>query len=70
MSKLEEYRKALSAATSESDDHELARLADAAIEQLTWMVNALIHLGNYYDMMGHEEIIADLERRWAERGGE
>ena len=34
MSALEEYRKALSAATSESDDHELARLADAAIAEL------------------------------------
>jgi hypothetical protein len=31
---LEEYRKALTGATSESDDHELVHLADAAIAEL------------------------------------
>ena len=34
MSAVEEYRKALAKATSESDDHELARLAEAAIAEL------------------------------------
>lgn len=47
-----------------------AEETEATIERLTWTIDALIHLGNYYDMMNHEEIIADLKRRWAERGGE